>query len=117
MKQFLGDGQTIEKESVSDLDKDFVSRFKALVEDKMKEPDLNVEDLGREMGMSRVQLYRKLKSLTNYSPNELLRQIRLKKAASLLASSEMTVSEIAYFTKCYKEQFGEIPTDFLKRKG
>lgn len=126
LKQFLGDGQTIEKDSVSDLDKDFVSRFKALVEDKMKEPDLNVEDLGREMGMSRVQLYRKLKSLTNYSPNELLRQIRLKKAASLLASSEMTVSEIAYevgfsspsyFTKCYKEQFGESPTDFLKRKG
>ena len=66
--------------------------------------------------MSRVQLYRKLKSLTNYSPNELLRQMRLKKAASLLASSDMTVAEIAYevgfsspsyFTKCYKEQFGE----------
>lgn len=126
LKQFLGDNQPIEKESVSDLDKDFVSRFKALIEDKMREPDLNVEDLGRDMGMSRVQLYRKLKSLTNYSPNELLRQIRLKKAASLLASSEMTVSEIAYevgfsspsyFTKCYKEQFGESPTDFLKRKG
>ena len=48
------------------------------------------------MGMSRVQLYRKLKSLTNYSPNELLRQMRLKKAASLLASSDMTVAEIAY---------------------
>lgn len=126
LKQFLGDNQTIEKESVSDLDKDFVSRFKALVEDKMKEPDLNVEDLGRDMGMSRVQLYRKLKSLTNYSPNELLRQIRLKKAASLLAASDMTVSEIAYevgfsspsyFTKCYKEQFGESPSDFLKRRG
>ena len=126
LRQFFGDGQAIEKESVSDLDKDFVSRFKSLVEEKMKDSDLNVEDLGRDMGMSRVQLYRKLKSLTNYSPNELLRQMRLKKSASLLAISEMTVAEIAYevgfsspsyFTKCYKEQFGESPTEFLKRKG
>lgn len=126
LRQFFGDNQTIEKESVSDLDKDFVSRFRALIEEKMKESELNVEDLGRDMGMSRVQLYRKLKSLTNYSPNELLRQMRLKKAASLLATSELSVSEIAYevgfsspsyFTKCYKEQFGESPTDFLKRRG
>lgn len=126
LKQFFGDGQTIEKESISDMDKDFVARFKSLVEEKMKDTELNVEDLGREMGMSRVQLYRKLKSLTNYSPNELLRQMRLKKAASLLASSDMTVAEVAYevgfsspsyFTKCYKEQFGESPTEFLKRKG
>lgn len=126
LKQFFGDYQTIEKENISDLDKDFVGRFKSLVEDRIQDADLNVEDLGRDMGMSRVQLYRKLKSLTNYSPNELLRQMRLKKAASLLASSEMTVAEIAYevgfsspsyFTKCYKEQFGESPTDFLKRRG
>ena len=116
----------IEKETISDLDKGFVSRFKSLVEERMKDAELNVEDLGRNMGMSRVQLYRKLKSLTNYSPNELLRQMRLKKAASLLASSDMTVAEIAYevgfsspsyFTKCYKEQFGESPTEFLKRRG
>lgn len=126
LKQFFGDNQSIEKKSVSELDKDFVTRFKTLVWEKMKDPELNVEDLGRDMGMSRVQLYRKLKSLTNYSPNELLRRMRLKKAASLLAASDMTVAEIAYevgfsspsyFTKCYKEQFGESPTDFLKRKG
>ena len=63
-------------------------------------------------------------TIPNYSPNELLRQIRLKKAALLLATSEMTVAEIAYevgfsapsyFAKCYKEQYGESPTDFLKR--
>lgn len=126
LKQFFGDNQSIEKESISELDKDFVTRFKSLVGEKMKDPELNVEDLGRDMGMSRVQLYRKLKSLTNYSPNELLRQMRLKKAASLLAASDMTIAEIAYevgfsspsyFTKCYKEQFGESPTEFLKRKG
>ena len=125
LRQFFGDNQTLAKENISDMDKDFVSRFKALVEEKMRDAELNVEDLGKDMGLSRVQLYRKLKSLTNYAPNELLRQARLKKAASLLASSEMTIAEIAYevgfsspsyFTKCYKEQFGESPTDFLKRK-
>jgi signal transduction histidine kinase/DNA-binding response OmpR family regulator len=125
LRQFLGDEQTLVKENISDMDKDFVSRFKFLIEKKMKNAELNVEDLGKDMAMSRVQLYRKLKFLTNYSPNELLRQTRLKKAASLLAASEMTVAEIAYevgfsspsyFTKCYKEQFGESPTDLLRRK-
>lgn len=126
LKQFFGDRQTLAKEDVCDMDKDFVERFKALIEAKMGDSSLNVEDLGKDMGLSRVQLYRKIKSLTNYSPNELLRIARLKKAASLLASSDMTVAEIgyevgfsspSYFTKCYKEQFGESPTDFLKRKG
>ena len=126
LKQFFGDGQTLAKEDVCDMDKDFVEKFKALIDVKMGDSNLNVEDLGKDMGLSRVQLYRKIKSLTNYSPNELLRIARLKKAASLLASSDMTVSEIgyevgfsspSYFTKCYKEQFGESPTDLLKRKG
>ena len=125
LKQFFGDRQTLAKEDICDLDKDFVEKFKALIEEKMGDSELNVEDLGREMGLSRVQLYRKIKSLTNYA-NELLRMSRLKRAASLLASSGMTVAEIAYevgftspsyFTKCYKEQFGESPTEFLKRKG
>jgi len=126
LKQFFGDGQTLAKEDVCDMDKDFVEKFKALIDAKMGDSNLNVEDLGKDMGLSRVQLYRKIKSLTNYSPNELLRIARLKKAASLLASSEMTVAEIgyevgfsspSYFAKCYKEQFGESPTDLLKRKG
>lgn len=124
LRKFFSEEQPLEKVAANALDKDFLTRFKMLVEEQMKDSELNVEDLGRDMGMSRVQLYRKLKSLTNYSPNELLRQMRLKKAASLLASSDLSIAEIAYevgfsspsyFTKCYKEQFGESPTDFLKR--
>ena len=126
LKQFFGDRQTLAKEDVCDMDKDFVERFKGLIESKMSDSGLNVEDLGKDMGLSRVQLYRKIKSLTNYSPNELLRIARLKKASSLLASSDMTIAEVgyevgfsspSYFAKCYKEEFGESPTDFLKRKG
>lgn len=126
LKQFFGDRTTLSKESVSEVDKGFADRFRRLIEDNLSDSELSVEDLGSKMGLSRVQLYRKIKVLTNYSPVELLRIARLKKAASLLASSEKTISEItyevgftspSYFTKCYKEYFGENPTDFLKRKG
>lgn len=126
LKRFFGDKTTLSKESVSDVDKGFVDRFRELIEENLADSELSVEDLGSKMGLSRVQLYRKIKALTNYSPNELVRIARLKKAASLLASSEKTISEItyevgftspSYFTKCYKEYFGESPTDFLKRRG
>lgn len=126
LKQFFGDKTTLSKEPVSDVDKGFVDRFRELIEENLADSELSVEDLGSKMGLSRVQLYRKIKALTNYSPNELVRIARLKKAASLLASSEKTISEItyevgftspSYFTKCYKEYFGESPTDFLKRRG
>ena len=79
---------------------------------------MSVEDIGKEMGMSRVQLYRKMKSLTNYSPNELIRITRLKKAYSMLSALDITVSEVAYkvgfsspsyFAKCYKDYIGESP--------
>ena len=126
LKQFFGDKTTLSKEPVSDVDKGFVDRFRELIEENLADSELSVEDLGSKMGLSRVQLYRKIKALTNYSPNELVRIARLKKAASLLASSEKTISEItyevgftspSYFTKCYKDYFGESPADFLKRRG
>ena len=126
LKQFFGDKTTLSKESVSEVDKGFVDRFRELIEENLADSELSVEDLGGKMGLSRVQLYRKIKALTNYSPNELVRIARLKKAASLLASSEKTISEItyevgftspSYFTKCYKDYFGESPTDFLTRRG
>lgn len=126
LKQFFGDKTALSKESVSEVDKGFVGRFRSLIEENLSDAELSVEELGSKMGLSRVQLYRKIKALTNYSPVELLRIARLKKAASLLASSEKTISEItyevgftspSYFTKCYKEYFGESPTDFLKRRG
>ncbi len=125
LKQFFGDHQSIKKEAVSELDKSFAERFRELIEKRLSDPALSVETLGNEMGLSRVQLYRKIKSLTNYSPVELLRIARLKRAASLLASTEKSISEVAYevgfttpsyFTKCYTEYFGENPTALVKKK-
>lgn len=118
MKEYFGDSSSLVKEDISNLDKDFVGKFRAIVEKEIENSELSVEDIGKEMGMSRVQLYRKMKSLTNYSPNELIRITRLKKAYSMLSALDITVSEVAYkvgfsspsyFAKCYKDYFGESP--------
>ena len=125
LQHFFGDNNTIAKEAVSNIDKGFAERFRTLINDNLSNSDLSVDQLSSMMGMSRVQLYRKIKSLTNYSPNELLRIARLKKSSALLTTTEKTIAEIAYevgftspsyFTKCYKEYFGENPTSLLKKK-
>lgn len=110
--------------TTNEIDKGFLDQFRQLVEERLSDSELNVESLGQEMGFSRTQLYRKVKSLTDYSPNELLRIIRIKKAFTLLSSSELNISEIAYetgftspsyFAKCYKDYYGESPTDYQKK--
>lgn len=99
---------------------DFYDRFLRLFESQIDQTDLSVETLASAMGLERTQFYRKIKALTNYSPVELMRNIRLKRARTLLTSSDMTISEIgyavgfstpAYFTKCYRQMFGETPTE------
>ena len=116
---------TVKKEAAGKVDQGFAERLRTLIEKRLGDSELRVEDLGEELGLGRVQLYRKAKSLTGYSPNELLRIARLKRAAALLASTEKTIAEIAYetgfsapsyFAKCYRDYFGESPTDFLRRK-
>ncbi|MBQ8462491.1 MAG: substrate-binding domain-containing protein [Prevotella sp.] len=107
-------------ESVGGL---FITRFKEVVEKRLSESDLSVEDLAAEMNLSRVQLYRKVKSVTDSSPVELLRTARLNRGYQLLLTTDKTISEVAYavgftapsyFTKCFKEEFGHSPTD-MKR--
>ena len=101
-----------------------MSKFRKLIEERLIDSDLNVDEIGKNLGLSRVQLYRKIKSLTNYAPNELVRIIRLKASEQLLINSEKSISEIGYetgfsspsdFTKCFKEYFNESPTEYMKR--
>lgn len=112
------------KDKISEIDKTFIDKFRKIVEDNLIDSDLNVDEIGKNLGFSRVHLYRKIKSLTNYAPNELVRIIRLKAAEQILLKSEKTISEVAYdtgfsspsyFTKCFKEYFNESPTEFIKR--
>ncbi len=92
----------------------------------MGNPELSVDELAARMGLGRSQCYRKIKALTNFSPVELLRDMRLNRARTLLAGTEKTISEIAYetgfstpayFTKCFRDAFGETPSDVRGRLG
>lgn len=101
----------------------FISRFKKIVEERLADSNLSVEELAADMGLSRVQLYRKVKALTGNTPVDLLRKARLAQAQRLLQESTLSVSEIAYqvgfaspsyFTKCYKDEFGTVPGEARK---
>lgn len=125
IKSVFGDMVSLAEENISMTDKDFVAKFKKAITDRIDDSELSVETLGSLFGMSRVQLYRKIKNLTNYTPVEIIRITRLKVAQQLLASKDLTVAEVSYqvgfsspsyFAKCYKEYFGESPNDTRARK-
>lgn len=105
---------------LGEIDNDFYNRFLEIFRERMSDADISVDTLAGEMGLGRSQFYRKIKALTNFSPVELIRNIRLKEARNMLLTTEKTISEIAYgvgfstpayFTKCYRETFGETPRD------
>jgi len=109
-----------------DIDNEFYARFVSLVNAEMGNPDLNIDALAAKMGIGRSQFYRKIKSLTNYSPVELLRKMRLTKAREMLSTTEKSISEIAYevgfsapayFTRVFREMFGESPSEMRTRLG
>lgn len=98
----------------------FAEQLNEAIRKHMSNPNLKMEELGEELGLGRVQLYRKVKAITGHTPVELLRQMRLQRAYALLQSSTKTVAEIAfevgfntpgYFSKCFKEQYGKLPMD------
>ncbi|MBW4753840.1 substrate-binding domain-containing protein [Prevotella melaninogenica] len=102
----------------NETDKTFAVQLRKIIQDNLSDNEFNVERIGDEIGLSRVQLYRKVKALTGYSPVEMLRKARLTRARHLLQTTERTVSEVAYavgfstpsyFSKCYKDEFGESP--------
>lgn len=101
----------------------FVTRFLQYVGDHLSDPDLSVEDIGEELCLSRVQLYRKIKSMTGKTPVEIIREERLKRSKVLLEDASLSISEVAYkvgfsapsyFTKCYKDYYGKAPSGEVK---
>ena len=102
-------------------DERFLKRVMECIEAQMDNCDFNVIHLGREIGLSRVQLYRKIKALTDLTPNDLIKTLRLKRAAQYLQESQLTVFEIAYqvgfrdpsyFSKCFRNQFNTSPAAY-----
>ena len=117
-------GVAPEKIEVSSQDEKFIKKALETVEAFLAESSFSVEDFGVEMGMSRVSLYKKMVALTNKTPTEFIRIIRLKRAADLLTSSQLSVSEIAYkvgfnnpryFSKYFSEQFGMLPSAYIAK--
>lgn len=103
-----------------DLDNEFYNRFLEIFSREMGNAELSVDILASKMGLERSQFYRKIKALTNYAPVELMRRLRLQHARTLITGTDKTISEIAYetgfstpayFTKCYRDAFGETPSD------
>jgi AraC-like DNA-binding protein len=110
---------------ITSLDEKLIQNAILRVEHHISDPDFSVEDLSRELGMSRVHLYKKLLALTGKSPLEFIRTIRLQQAAQLLEKSQLTVSEVAYkvgfnnpkyFTKYFKEEYRVLPSAYAADK-
>lgn len=111
--------KAMESLGTTDIDSDFYRRFLDILMKEIGNQDLNVDMIASRMGLERSQFYRKIKSLTNYAPVELIRRLRLQRGRELLLTTDRTVAEIAYetgfstpayFTKCYRDAYGETPS-------
>ena len=110
--------QEIAESHLEDRDKQFLKQLHSIIQKNLSDSEFGVEDIGKQIGLSRIQLYRKVKAMTGSSVVDLLRKARLAKAKRLLESRSMSVSEVAYdvgfsapsyFTKCFKEEYGMLP--------
>jgi ligand-binding sensor domain-containing protein/signal transduction histidine kinase/AraC-like DNA-binding protein len=123
-EKYLKDDYSEAKDLVhSTKDKEFIDELISLVSTHLINPDLDVDFICTQMGMSRTKLYQKIKNITGQSIGELVRTIRLKKAAELMTHQDTTITDVmysvgiqtqSYFTKAFKKEFGKTPTQFLK---
>ena len=111
--------------AISDVDEQFLGRVQEVIDQKLTESQFSAKEFSEAVGMSRMQLHRKLKALTGLSATEFVRSQRLKLAASLLQSSNASVSDIgyqvgfndpSYFTRCFKEAYGCSPTEYSQKQ-
>ena len=110
---------------INDTDRKFITQLHRIVEENLTDTDFGVEEISSEVGLSRVQLYRKVKAITGMTVVDLLRKARLNRAKTLLAETDKSISEIAYevgfsspsyFTKCYKDEYKILPGDVRNAK-
>jgi YesN/AraC family two-component response regulator len=106
-------------------DQDLLQRAIEAVEKHMDDSDFDINTLAKELGLSRPVLYRKLPAITDYTPNEFIRIIRLKRAAQILEQLDLSVSDVCYrtgfktpkyFSKCFRDFFGVLPSEYAKRQ-
>jgi len=109
---------------LSSPDERFLQKAIGVVENNISDPELDIDRFATEIGVSRMQLYRKLNALTEMTVKEFVRDIRLKRAAQLLVQKRMNVSEVAYavgfkdlshFRKCFRQEFGMSASDYMEK--
>lgn len=107
----------------SPLDEEFLKQYTAIVKANFSNPDLDVDMICKEIGMSRANFYRKAKTLTALSPAEMIKNLRLEAAAQMLRETDLSVSEIlekvafsssGYFASCFKQVYGLSPKEYRK---
>ena len=110
---------------MSKIDREFLQELQKAIRRNISEPELNVESLSKQLYMSRTTLYRKIQALSGESPTDFIRSYRLKRAAQLLKANFGSVTEVAfevgftsraYFTKCFKEKFHQLPSEYHSRE-
>jgi YesN/AraC family two-component response regulator len=109
--------------AVTSADEKFINRAMEIIEKNIGNSEFEVRQFEEEMFMSRMQLFRKIKALTNQTPGDFIRTIRLKRAASLIKQNFGNIAQItyevgfnnpSYFAKCFKDLYGELPSDYMK---
>lgn len=124
IKRFFSENLPVESLSQNEFNKEFLRKVVDLIEENLHSPDLTVEFLARETGLSKSTFYRKLKNLIPLSPNTLIKNIRMRKSLILLKEGKLNISEVSselgfnhvsYFTTTFKKHFGFSPTQ-LKEK-
>jgi YesN/AraC family two-component response regulator len=127
MQQKFSNEQGIIRPSIgiTDRDREFIEKFHNIIEKNIENVEFSMDEFAQTLGMGRTVFYKKVKNFTGQSPNEYMRIIRMKKAAELLVTTGLNVSEVSYkvgindpfyFSKCFKTQFGMSPSQFQKKK-
>ena len=108
--------------AISSADEKFLDLLQKVLDKNITDSNFTIEDFGKEMGVSRMQLHRKLKALTGQSASEFLKTQRLKLALKLLKEKKISIAEVgytvgfndpSYFTKCFKQEFGRSPSEYF----
>src|SRR5699024_4991737 len=124
-KYFSAISEVDENSNTTSLDKEFIQKAIDYITKNIEDPNIEVESLASHLNLSRSQVYRKIKALSGQTANEFIRNIRLHKAKAMLISGNTNISEVSYavgfssssyFTKCFKAQFGIVPTQLIEQQ-
>jgi DNA-binding response OmpR family regulator len=124
-EKFRKDFSSFEGDVQAPYEELFLKKLMDSVQQHIADPEFNIYHLAEELNMSRTQVYRKVNALTDYTPKELIRNLRLKKAASLMRSGHKRIAQVmhkvgfnsqSHFSKCFSEFYGVTPTMYLKNR-